>query len=801
MGGRPDCLLKYNQIMTLKTGTRLGVYEILAPIGAGGMGEVYRALDTRLGRKVAMKVLPQGLASDPVRLARFEREAKTVAALNHPNIVVLHSIEEADGVRLMTMELVDGRSLDDFITPGGLPLPRILDLAIPLADALAAAHQKGVVHRDLKPANVMVTGDGRVKVLDFGLARTTVSPSDLNLTAASTLDVPVTAPHHVVGTIPYMAPEQIQEEPVDAQADLFSFGILLYELATGRRPFVGQTFVEVASAILRDSPVPLRETRPDLPPDFEHLVGRCLEKNRAYRIRSARDVRSELETMRRNLGFPTVSTSSTGTNQPAADMARVPSIAVVPFVNRSRDADDEYFSEGLADELLSVLAKIRGLHVAARSSSATFKGRNATVAEVGRALNVATVLEGSVRKSGNRVRISVQLVKVEDGYHLWSETYDRSLDDIFAVQDDIAQRVVKELRGPLLGEASDAEASGSARAAVAKAGVGRGDNPEAHWLYLQGRYLVQRLSEAEVIRGLEYLEKAVTLDPAHAPAWAAMGWGHIRQATTGHVPAMDGYIRARREVNRALELAPDLPEAYVVLCWLRRLQDWDWQGSAEAAKRALELAPGSAEALAQAGILAFSMRRMDEALDCFQRGTERDPLSTFLYGWLGQVHHALGQFKEAEQAWRKSLELSPARGNMHALLSMLLARQGRDSEAVAEANLEPSEPFRLTSLAFVHQAAGRKDKSDDALGELEAKYSTVATYQIALVHAVRDEADLAFAWMDRGFELKDPGFVTIWVDPLFKSLHGDPRWKAFIARMGFIHPGSTPFQAPETTKQ
>jgi serine/threonine protein kinase len=456
--------------MFLTPGARLGTYEILAPLGAGGMGEVYRARDLRLGRDIALKVLPEAVASSPDRLARFEREARMVAAINHPNIVTLHSIEEADGTRFITMELVEGQSLDQHVTPGGLPVTRVIDIAVAIADALTAAHEKGVVHRDLKPANVIVTQDGRVKVLDFGLAKQADERIALEMTHAATQAMPVSSVGQVVGTVPYMSPEQIRGDAVDARTDLFALGILLYELAAGRRPFAGATSADVSSAILRDAPDPLSAIRADMPDDLDRIISLCLEKNAGERVQTAQDVSSQLRRVKRLLEegewMTTTKTAPTA----------VASIAVLPFVNRSRDEENEYFADGLGEELMGMLAKIPGLRVAARSSSFYFKGKTATVAEVGRSLKVASVLEGSVRKAGNRMRISVQLVNVSDGYHLWTETFDRAADDIFAVQDEVAQAVAAALPGHL----------GIGHGGLAG---GRGTRSrEAYDAYLEGRF-------------------------------------------------------------------------------------------------------------------------------------------------------------------------------------------------------------------------------------------------------------------------------------------------------------------------
>jgi serine/threonine protein kinase len=351
--------------MPLSPKTRLGNYEILGPLGTGGMGEVYRARDQRLGRDVAVKVLPEAVGASPDRLARFEREARTVAGLNHPNIVVLHSIEDEGGIRFLTMELVEGQVLSRLITAGGLPLSRILEISIPLTDALVAAHERGVIHRDLKPGNVMVTRKGRVKVLDFGLAKAAerdATPEDETL--APTVVGPISGEGHVVGTAPYMAPEQLRGEAVDPRSDLFSMGIILYELATGRRPFQGDSNAEVTSSILRDAPEPLAGVRADLPADLERIVSSCLEKNPRERAQTALEVNNALRRLRKDVerGEP---------EKPESE--KLASISVLPFVNRSASADDEYFSDGLADELLNVLSKIKGLRVTARASSFHFK--------------------------------------------------------------------------------------------------------------------------------------------------------------------------------------------------------------------------------------------------------------------------------------------------------------------------------------------------------------------------------------------------------------------------------------------
>jgi serine/threonine protein kinase len=761
--------------MPLQPSTRLGTYEIIALLGAGGMGEVYRAHDVRLGRQVALKVLPAHVARDPERLARFEREARMVAGLNHPNIVVLYSVEDEGDTRFLTMELVDGEGLDRLVTPGGLPVTRVVDLGIALSDALTAAHERGVVHRDLKPANVMVTREGRVKVLDFGLAKLDETAPEVVGSVAATLSTPLSSAGVVVGTIPYMAPEQIRGETVDARTDLFALGALLYELACGRRAFPGSTSADVTSAVLRDTPPALGDVRADLPDDLVRIVDRCLEKHPRARFQTALDVGNELRRIRRTLE------SKTALPAPPRDAA---SIAVLPFVNRSRDEEDESFAEGLADELLSLLAKIRGLRVAARSSSSTFKGKAATVADVGRALNVATVLEGTLRRAGKRVRIAVQLVKVADGYHLWSETYDRTLDDIFAVQDEIAQAVVKELRTALLGETPDSKASGEVKAEVAAAAKGRGTDPEAHRLYLQGRFFAGRETEPDLERAVASLRQAVARDPHHALAWATLARTLIFQAGVGFAPVMATNAEALAAAERALAIEPDLPEALVAVAMYEMWHGWNWKRAEEAWRRALALAPGSSDVLSVAANIQYGLGRTAESIDLARRAVELNPLDAGAFGNLGRAYLQAERLPEAEAAFRSALDLSPNAVAQRNLLSLALLKQGRTDEALAEANREPAGWARSSGLALVYDATGRRSEADHELAELIRTGADVSRYQIAEIHAQRGDRDQAFEWLERSHANRDSGLGVLKASPLFRPLHGDPRWPAFLRKLG-----------------
>lgn len=759
--------------MRLSPYRRLGTYEILALLGVGGMGEVYRAKDLRLGREVAIKVLPPEVASSPERLAQFEREARTVASFNHPSIVTLHSVEDEEGIRFLTMELVEGQSLTDLIPTGGLPFSRLLEISIPLADALIAAHDRGVIHRDLKPGNVMVTHDGRVKVLDFGLAKVAaLEESHPPETMDATRESALSTDGRVLGTIPYMAPEQVRGKAVDARTDLFALGVILYELATGRRPFAGPTSADISSSILRDTPEPLSRTRRDLPGDLDRLIRRCLEKNPLDRVQSALDVSNELCRLKRELERGAYE------REPSDDVA---SIAVLPFVNRSAD-DDEYFSDGLADELLNVLAKIRGLRVAARTSAFHFKGKDTTIAAVGKALNVATVLEGSVRKAGNRVRISVQLVKVSDGYHLWSDTYDRTLDDIFAVQDEIAQSVVKELRATLLGE-QDSNASLQARADVAQAARGRGTAPEALRLFLLARHFNDRTTRMDTEKAIESLNQALEIDPNFARAWAELSVTFSREADLSWCPVEEGYARSRDAAERSLVLEPDLPEGHTALGWTQ-MASLNWQAAKASIDRALELAPRSARVLRVAAVLRRAEGRLEEAIRIDRQSLEQDPLSPGAYHNLGTTLLAADRFREAEEAYRRSLELTPLRAATRASLAVALAAQGRTSEALAEAKREPTGWARLRALAIIHRKMGHRAESDEALRELVERHGDESACQVAEVYGARGEAEAAFDWLDRAYAQRDPGLADVKPSPHLRSLHDHPRWSAFLRKLG-----------------
>lgn len=656
--------------MPLVPGSRLGAYEIVAPLGAGGMGEVHRARDTRLRRDIALKVLPEDVASSPERLARFEREARIVASLNHPNIVTLHSIEEEAGVRFLTMELVEGRSLADLVAPGGLPLGQVLDLMIPIADALAAAHEQGVVHRDLKPANVMVSHEGRVKVLDFGVAKLVTTRNGLEQTSSGAISSQLSAASEVLGTVPYMAPEQIFGEAVDARTDIFSLGILIFELVTGQRPFGGTSLWEVAAAIMREQPAALATSRPDVPADLERIVGRCLEKQPDARFQTARELANEARALQRALergALPDSSPSREG----------IASIAVLSFENLSGDSEQDYFADGIVEEIITGLSRIKWLFVISRNSSFIYKGKPIDVKAVGRNLGVRYVLQGSVRRSGNNVRVTGQLIETETGAHVWADRYDGTVGDIFTLQDDMTMSVIGGVEPSLR------------KAEVERVRRKRPDNLDAYDLFLRALPLATTAISEDADKALHYLNEALRLEANYAAVHGLLAWCHEQRYLRGGLHA-DARNAALVHANAAIETGSDDAMALAMGGFVVAILERDYETGLEAIDRSLALSPSSALAFGFSSIIRGYMGDHSTAIEHARMGirlSPYDPLIYLPYVGLAIAHFFEGNFVESATAASRASAANPRFSVPRCLRTAALARLGRLDEARAMATV------------------------------------------------------------------------------------------------------------------
>jgi TolB-like protein/Flp pilus assembly protein TadD len=755
-------------------GRTVSHYLIEREIGRGGMGVVYLARDTRLRRAAAIKALPEGVAEDGDRLARFEQEARVLASLNHPNIAAIYGLEEAGGRRYLALEYVDGDTLAERIAHGPLPIGECIDVCLQIAAGIEAAHECGVIHRDLKPANVMLAHDDVVKILDFGLAKT-LPATDTRPGSADTptrAGSPATLSGLILGTTAYLSPEQARGKPVDRRTDIWSFGCTLHECLAGRPPFHAETPAEAIAKILERDP-DWSALPAGTPPGLVHLLHRCLEKDPKHRLRDMGDARLALEEARAGRG-----------KAAAPAVAPTPSIAVLPFVNMSRDEENEYFADGLSEELMNVLANVRGLRVVSRTSAFHFKGKDVDLGTVASKLNVAMVLEGSVRRSGNRLRTTAQLIDVATDSHLWSQTYDRTMDDLFAVQDEIAHSVVREIRAALACGREPAATTAAVRDEVSAAARGRGAQGEAYRLYLQGRFFEGRRTPDSIAKGIEYYRQAVEADPRYALAWAALAGIRDYQVGQGWVPFADGAAGAREAAERALRLEPDLPEGNATLGLIRLSCDWDWEGAETSIRRALELAPGNAEVVRTAGELASDLGRPEEAVDLGRRAVALDPLSVPARRSLAMFWYTAGLLDGAEAEINAALEIAPQQWQAHSFLCRIRLEQGRLDEALEECGREPGEGWRLFGLALAHHTRGQGADSDRALRDLAAKYAEPMAWQLAAACAWRGEADAAFTWLDRALQLRDRGLRHTMTSPLLRSLRGDARWPAFLGRLG-----------------
>ncbi len=782
-------------------GKIFGHYEIVRQIGAGGMGEVYLARDTKLDRRVAVKILNEKFSRHESNLNRFVAEAKAASALNHPNILIIHEIGATDDVNFIISEFVEGRTLREIISEASLQLAETLDIAVQIANALVAAHYANIVHRDIKPENIIVRPDGFVKILDFGLAKL-IEQKNAGF-EATTVKQNETAEGVVLGTVNYMSPEQAKGERIDAATDIFSAGAVIYEMIAGRAPFAGNSMSETFANLINAEPPPLSRFAADLPDEMQRIVVKTLRKNKAERYQLMKDLYTDLKSLQKRIEFENQfdkfgqtdkpandANRKTSANEPATDIlspssaetsaaTAQKSIAVLPFANMSADAENEYFCDGLAEELLNALAKIKNLKVAARTSAFSFKNRNVEVGEIGKILNVKTILEGSVRKAGNRLRISVQLINSSDGYQIWSKRYDGELKDIFDLQDEITLAVIDELKVQFL--------SGE------KSAIRRryADNVEAYQLYLKGRYHILKLRPPEIQKGILYFEQAIKIDPNYALAYVGIANANQILPLAVELAPAEHFPLAIAAAHKAIEIDDQLAEAHSVLGWLTFWSDWNWKLAEKECRRAFELDPNSADAYEAYAHILSNTGRHEEALATIKRAREIDPLHLRINALEGQFLHHAGKTDEALEQLRKTFNLENNFWLAHVFAASVYIKKEMYDEAIDEANfagkLSNGSSYAAAFAAFASAKSGRQPEARKILGEL-LEISTVRyipPYHIALIYQVLEERDKTFEWLEKGFAGRDPKMAFLKVEPKWNNLRDDSRFVSLMKRMNF----------------
>ena len=760
--------------MALALGTRLGPYEILALIGSGGMGEVYRARDTRLDRDVAIKVLPERTAGDAEHLHRFAQEARACAALDHPNIVAVHDIGTHNGQPYLVSELLDGQPLSQRISESPVPVDDLLELAVQIADGLDAAHRRGIVHRDLKPANLFVTSRGQAKILDFGLAR--IAAGRLYDTEGPTLDrrrseAPETGSGISVGTVQYMSPEQARGEPVDGRSDVFSLGLVLYEMATGQRAFTGSTQAVIFDAILNRRVKPFSQVRADAPHELERIIDRCLQKRPDARYQLMHDLLTDLRTLKR------MRDSATSARASGVGDGGIPSIAVLPFVDMSAEKDQDYFCEGMAEELINALAALPGIHVASRTSAFQFKGKAVDISDVAARLRVDTVLEGSVRKAGNRMRIALQLVNASDGYPLWAEKYDRDADDIFAVQDDIARTIVEKLK-PTLAVGRDGPMVKHVT-----------DDAAAYRLFLQGRYYWSRRG-GMVERAVDCFAAAVERDPSCAQAHAGLADAYGVLGIYGVLPPGEAAGKAKPAAERALALQESLAEAHRSLAVIRVSFEWNLLAGESEYHRALELNPASGELRAMHAYCLTYLHRFDEALSEIERARMLEPESVLVAGY-NAVNLMFGRrYADALDECRRCMDLDPTFATAEWIRTLVYSVAGDHGPAIAAAEralaLTKRRSSFLSAFGIACAAAGRRAEAERVIEELLDRSRTehVSPLWLADITTRLGQTDRAFEWLERAYDARTQALISLGVSPLYDPLRGDARFDNLLQRIG-----------------
>ena len=805
--------------MSFPSGTRLGPYEIVSLVGAGGMGEVYRARDPRLARDVAVKVLPEEFLEGEEGRKRFEREARALASLNHPNVAAIHSFEEIPGSspsscrHILVMELLEGTTLRDRLDSGPIVQRQVVDYALQIAKGLAAAHEKGIIHRDLKPENLFVSKDGHLKILDFGLARRTDPEKTGDETSAPT-ESKYTEPGTVVGTVGYMSPEQVRGLPVDHRSDIFSFGAILYELLSGRKAFRRDTPADTMSAILKEEPRELSESGRNISPSLDRVVKHCLEKDRDNRFHSARDIAFALREaghlsmpvpasgalpQKRTLRPPAWALALVGAVallvallvgdvgglrrrlSRGAAATRIESIAVLPLANLSGDPQQQYFADGMTEELISDLAKVSALRVTSRTSVMRYKGSTKSLPEIAKELGVDAVVEGSVTRSGSQVKITAQLIDAVKDRHLWADSFQRELKDVLALQGEAARAIAREIGVRLTPQERSRLAD---RKTI---------NPEAYEAYLKGNYHLFRRTAPDARKSLEYFQQAVEKQPDYALAYAGMAEAYETAAGSaqGALSPREAFPRAKAAAMRAVELDSTLAEPHVSLAWSSFVFDRDWATAENQFQRALRLNPNYPTAHQSYAMFLSRMGRFDEALREIRRGQELDPVSLAGNTMMGIVLHLARRDDEAIPWFRRVLAMDPSFLRAHFGLGHALVHKKRHEEAIAEfqkaVELSGGGAAQLGALGYAYALANRRAEALEIAEKLKerSREHYVPPAMVSIIYSGLGDKDQAMSWLERANEERDPWLTGLKVEPMFDSLRSDPRFLDLVHRVGF----------------
>jgi len=785
----------------LAEGRTLSHYRIRAPVGRGGMGIVYKAEDLKLRRLVALKLLPEPFSRTPQALRRFEREAQAASALNHPNICTVYEIDEAEGLHFIAIEFLDGETLRDRITRGRLSPAEVVPIVTQICRALEAAHAAGIIHRDIKPANIFLTRSGVVKVLDFGVAKRMGLELEARageiLGEETTVDRALTTTGAMVGTVAYMSPEQTRGETVDSRTDLFSLGTVLYEMVTATRPFSGSSVREVFRAIQSVTPAPLDQVAPDTPRALSRIVTRALEKERRVRYQKAEELRLDLEAVTSKLGQRTVPRWMMAAltivflagigfgvwkwkrGIPGASLIR--SLAVLPLENMTGDPAQEYFADGMTNALITNLTKVGSLRVISRGSAMTYKGSKKPVGEIARDLKVDAVVEGMVQRSGNRVRISAELVEAQKGANLWAQDYDRDLQDILRLQSEVAWDIVKQVQAQLTPAQKQRVTSFSHCA------------PNAYDLFQQGlNYWFKADPENNEI-SKQYFDQAVAADPDCAEAYFGVGAYYAIAADQGIMPPGIAWPADRKATQRAVELDPNHGPAYMGLAAINLFYDWNWPEAEKKFKKAIELNPGYSDNHNEYGVFLRTMGRFDEAITAVRRAQDLDPLQVSFVTSLGWTYYFARHWEDALAQFREALKRDPQYLSAYEGMAKCYLQKGMEKEAVEELAAELRAAGAEEDVAVLERAyrasgpeAALKALYTARLGEYQAAAQTtyVSPMIFANLNALLNVKDEAFRWLEKAYQEHASKITDLKIDPDFDNLRDDSRFASLVNRIG-----------------